>query len=69
MRKRIIIIILLLIIFFLTFRVIVLGRLINYDCKDFKNQREAAKIFNREPTDKYDLDSDHDGIPCESLPK
>lgn len=68
MKKRIFIIILLLIIFFLTFRVIVLGRLINYDCKDFKTKEEAIRIFKKFTYDKYDLDRNNNGIPCERLP-
>jgi micrococcal nuclease len=39
----------------------------DYDCKDFKTQAEAQKIFNAYPDDPFKLDSNRDGIACESL--
>lgn len=39
----------------------------DYDCKDFKTQAEAQKIFNAYPGDPFKLDRDRDGIACESL--
>lgn len=41
----------------------------DYNCSDFKTQREAQAVFNKYPIDLYHLDADHDGVPCESLPR
>lgn len=38
------------------------------DCKDFKTQAEAQRVFDAFPGDPYKLDGDKDGIACESLP-
>jgi hypothetical protein len=42
----------------------------DYDCSDFKTWEEAQKVFIRDggfQKDPYNLDSDGDGIACESL--
>lgn len=39
------------------------------DCKDFKYQEEAQAVLDANPADPNNLDTDHDGIACESLPK
>lgn len=42
----------------------------DYDCADFQTQGEAQMFFMASGLrDPYGLDSDHDGIACESLPK
>jgi micrococcal nuclease len=38
------------------------------DCKDFKTQAEAQRVFDAIPGDPHKLDGDKDGIACESLP-
>ncbi len=44
----------------------------DYDCKDFKTQRQAQRFFKKHDgsrhNDPYGLDADHDGKACESLP-
>lgn len=44
---------------------------IDFDCKDFKTQEEAQKMYEwsikEYDKDKYQLDKDHDGVACESL--
>jgi hypothetical protein len=43
----------------------------DYDCKDFKTQKQAQKFFKKHggpKRDPYRLDADHDGIACEALP-
>ncbi|MFT4038134.1 MAG: excalibur calcium-binding domain-containing protein [Thermomicrobiales bacterium] len=43
----------------------------DYNCSDFKTQKEAQKFFKRHggpQQDPYNLDGDGDGIACESLP-
>lgn len=40
----------------------------DYNCSDFKSQKEAQKVFEQDPRDIYRLDGDHDGKACESLP-
>jgi endonuclease YncB( thermonuclease family) len=42
------------------------SRAIDYDCSDFSNQAEAQRYLL--PGDPYNLDGDHDGVACESLP-
>lgn len=37
-------------------------------CSDFRTQPEAQAAFNSDPDCYKNLDSDGDGIPCESLP-
>jgi len=37
------------------------------DCKDFKTQAEAQRVFNAFPGDPHKLDKDKDGIACENL--
>ena len=39
-----------------------------YTCSDFKTLAEAKAYFDAVPLDPSKLDSDHDGIPCESPP-
>lgn len=39
----------------------------DYNCSDFKTQKEALKIFVLNKLDIFHLDSDHDGKPCEEL--
>lgn len=43
------------------------GGHIEYNCKDFMNQKAAQDIFNNNVKDVYRLDGDHDGIACENL--
>lgn len=69
MKKRIVIIIALIIICIFVFKTVTLGILINYDCKDFKTQQEAQKVFERYSYDKYDLDRNNNGVACEKLLK
>jgi micrococcal nuclease len=38
------------------------------DCKDFTTQQQAHQVLAAFPGDPHRLDSDRDGIPCESLP-
>jgi hypothetical protein len=38
------------------------------DCSDFDTQEEAQAFFEMYPGDPYGLDSDGDGVACESLP-
>ncbi len=38
------------------------------DCDDFSNWQEAKKVFDAFPDDRFGLDGDGDGIPCENLP-
>ncbi|GAB3139081.1 excalibur calcium-binding domain-containing protein [Amycolatopsis stemonae] len=38
------------------------------DCSDFHYQEEAQAVLDATPGDPNNLDSDHDGIACESLP-
>ena len=39
----------------------------DYDCSDFKTYDEALKVFSKYSYDKYDLDGNHNGKPCERL--
>jgi micrococcal nuclease len=39
----------------------------DYDCNDFKSQKDAQRVFNAYPGDPFKLDQDRDGIACESL--
>jgi len=39
-----------------------------YNCGDFANYAAAKAYFDAVPGDPSQLDSDNDGIPCESLP-
>jgi micrococcal nuclease len=41
----------------------------DYDCKDFRTQREAQAVLDADPSDPYRLDRDKDGKACESLPR
>jgi micrococcal nuclease len=41
----------------------------DYDCKDFRTQREAQAVLDANPSDPYKLDRDKDGKACESLPR
>ncbi|MGW2717640.1 excalibur calcium-binding domain-containing protein [Streptomyces sp. NPDC001492] len=38
------------------------------DCRDFAFQEDAQAVLNRDPSDPFRLDADHDGIACEDLP-
>ncbi|MFJ9784405.1 excalibur calcium-binding domain-containing protein [Amycolatopsis sp. NPDC101161] len=38
------------------------------NCSDFKYQEDAQAVLDATPGDPNHLDSDHDGIACESLP-
>lgn len=38
------------------------------DCRDFAFQEDAQAVLNRNPSDPFRLDADHDGIACEDLP-
>jgi hypothetical protein len=38
------------------------------NCSDFTYQEEAQAVLDATPGDPNNLDSDHDGIACESLP-
>ena len=43
----------------------------DYNCSDFKTQKQAQKFFKKHGGPKRDpnrLDADHDGIACEALP-
>ena len=47
---------------------------IDYNCSDFKTQKEAMDIYNKcksvgKNMDAFGLDGDKDGLVCESLPK
>jgi hypothetical protein len=39
-----------------------------YDCPDFRYQEDAQRVYDRDPSDPYDLDRDDDGIACEDRP-
>ena len=39
----------------------------DYDCKDFKTQKEAQEVFNRNRDDIYGLDRDKNGKACQNL--
>lgn len=41
----------------------------NYNCSDFKTQKEAQEIYEQCGTDINRLDGDKDGMVCEALPK
>ncbi len=38
-----------------------------YDCSDFSTYGEAEKVFKEYTYDKYHLDGNNNGIPCEVL--
>lgn len=38
------------------------------NCDDFEFQEDAQAVLDRDPSDPHNLDSDDDGIACESLP-
>ncbi len=38
------------------------------DCIDFQFQEEAQAVYNRDPSDPYNLDPNGDGFACSSLP-
>lgn len=38
------------------------------DCSDFATQEEAQAVYDQDPSDPHGLDSDGDGIACETLP-
>lgn len=42
------------------------SRAVDFDCSDFATQAEAQEHLL--PGDPYNLDGDHDGVACESLP-
>jgi micrococcal nuclease len=39
----------------------------DYNCRDFKTQAEAQKVFDAYQGDPFKLDRDRDGIACEKL--
>jgi hypothetical protein len=39
-----------------------------YNCKDFANQAQAQAVLRADPTDPNKLDSENDGIACETNP-
>jgi hypothetical protein len=46
---------------------------INYNCSDFRTQKEAMDVYNRcksfgKNMDAFGLDGDKDGLVCEALP-
>jgi hypothetical protein len=38
------------------------------NCGDFPTWQQAKACLDAYPSDPFDLDSNHDGVPCESLP-
>jgi Excalibur calcium-binding domain len=47
---------------------------IDYNCTDFKTQKEAMEVYNKctsfgKNMDAFRLDGDKDGLVCEALPK
>ena len=38
------------------------------NCSDFSTQAQAQGCLDADPSDPFHLDSDHDGVACESLP-
>lgn len=38
------------------------------NCSDFETQAQAQRVLNALPNDPFDIDRDHDGLACESLP-
>lgn len=40
----------------------------DYDCADFDTKKEAMAKFKELDYDKYRLDANNNGIPCEELP-
>jgi micrococcal nuclease len=41
----------------------------DYNCSDFRTQKQAQKFFKKHHHARQDrLDADHDGIACEALP-
>lgn len=43
-------------------------RWVDLDCADFASQHHAQVVYDNNPGDPHGLDSDGDGIACESLP-
>jgi hypothetical protein len=39
------------------------------DCSDFRSQRDAQAVLDRNPRDPNNLDPDNDGVACEKLPR
>ena len=39
-----------------------------YNCSDFQSQADAQAVLRADPTDPNRLDTDRDGIACESNP-
>lgn len=39
-----------------------------FDCEDFQFQEDAQAVLDQDPSDPHNLDSDDDGVACESLP-
>jgi hypothetical protein len=39
------------------------------NCSDFRTQEEAQKAYESDKDCYKNLDKDHDGVACESLPK
>lgn len=38
------------------------------DCVDFRWQEQAQAVLERDPSDPYGLDRNHDGVACQALP-
>lgn len=66
---RIVIIIVLFIFLVIFWRIYVNDTFVDFDCIHFKNRNEAMNKFKQYPYDKYGLDANHNGIPCEILPE
>jgi hypothetical protein len=45
-----------------------IGQANRYNCSDFKSQADAQAVLRADPSDPNKLDSDRDGIACESNP-
>jgi hypothetical protein len=39
------------------------------DCSDFRSQKDAQAVLDRNPRDPNNLDPDNDGVACERLPR
>lgn len=66
MRRRYIAIVILAILFIII--IILFSQTKDYDCRDFKTQKEAQEVFQTSLYDRYDLDRNRNGIACENLP-
>lgn len=69
MIKRVCLLILLAIVLYIVLRIYVDRQFVDFDCINFKNREEAMEKFKENTYDKYGLDANHNGIPCEILPE